>query len=89
MKDKLVIVGNILTYLLTVIETNEIFQLISLILSVAVSVIIILFKLYSWYKQAKKDGKITKDEVKDLTEDIKPEIDIIKDNIDKDSSRKK
>lgn len=89
MKDKLAIIGNCFTYLITVIETNQLFQLISLILSIVTSLVIIGLKIYSWYKAAKADGKITKDEIKDLTTEIKPEIDIIKDNIDKDKTRKK
>lgn len=51
-------------YILTAVQTNETFQLIELILSVLVTAVILAYKLWSWFKEAKSDGEITKDEIK-------------------------
>ena len=39
--------------------------MISLILTIMGTIITIAMALLNWYKQAKRDGKITKDEIKD------------------------
>lgn len=65
MKEGVAIGGNVFTYVLTIVQTNEIFQIISLVLSIITSLIIIAYRLYVWYKAAKADGKITKDELED------------------------
>lgn len=74
--------GNALTYVLTVVQTKEIFQLISLILSVLVSVIIILYRLWKWYNEAKADGKITKEELKKGIDIAKDGISEVKEKVD-------
>lgn len=65
MKEGIAIGGNVFTYVLTIVQTNEIFQIISLVLTIITSIIIIAHRLYVWYKAAKADGKITKDELED------------------------
>ena len=62
-KDFGEISGNALMYVLTATQTKEVFEIISLILSIIISVLIILSKIISWYKKAKEDGKITKEEI--------------------------
>lgn len=50
----------------TATQTNEVFQMISLILTIVAtlfSVVLTAVRLFHWYKEAKKDGKITKEEV--------------------------
>ena len=56
---------------LTAIQTNEIFQLISLILTCLATALSIFYTFYIWYKKAKADGKITHDEIEELKEKIK------------------
>lgn len=56
---------NALTYIFAVAQTNEIFQIIELIISILTSVVLISFRLWKWYKEAKSDGKITKDEIQE------------------------
>ena len=63
-------------YLLSATQTKEIFEIISLVLSIAMSIFLIVSKIVYWYKKAKEDGKIDKEEVEEL-------IDIIKDGQDK------
>lgn len=63
--------GSILSWVLTITQTNEIFALIQIIASTIVSIITIGYILYKWYKKATEDGKITKDEVEELGNEIK------------------
>lgn len=63
--------GSILSWVLTITQTNEIFALIQIIASTIVSIITIGYILYKWYKKATEDGKITKDEVEELGNELK------------------
>ena len=50
----------------TSIQTNEVLQIISLVLTIVGTLItFIVLPLLNWYIKAKKDGKITIDEVKE------------------------
>lgn len=50
----------------TATQTNEILQTISLVITIIGAIIsMIIVPLISWYQKAKKDGKITSDEIKD------------------------
>lgn len=71
MKNILVALGNAGTYVLTALQTNEIFQTISLIASIVTSCVLIAYRVWKWSKEAKADGKITKEEVEDLIEIVK------------------
>ena len=62
-KDVAMVSGNAFTYVLTAVQTNEVFQMIELVLAILTSVIIIFYKIWHWYKEAKADGKITADEI--------------------------
>lgn len=71
MKDNILsAIGSISSWVLTMAQTNEAFQLIMLILSILSTLFTIAFTFYKWYNKAKEDGKITKDEIEDLTKDI-------------------
>ena len=72
------IFGNGFMYVLTALQTKEVFQIISLFLSIIISLIIIIDKVVKWFKKAYSDGKITKEEIKELTENIKNEVEDIK-----------
>ena len=67
-------IGNCFTYILTALQTNELYQLIELILSVVASIVLIAIKFIQWYNMAKKDGKITKDEIDELIDDVKDDL---------------
>lgn len=62
--------------ILTAVQTNQIFQTISLILTCIATLMTIGYNIYRWYKKATEDKKIT-------PEEIKEGIDIINDGIDK------
>ena len=67
--------GSIFTAAMSTIQTNEIFQIIEVVLASISFVVSIAYTVYKWYLKAHEDGKITKDEVKDLVDDVKDEID--------------
>lgn len=81
--DALEIGGNGLMYILTASQTKEVFEIISLILSILISVIIIVSKIIKWYQDAKKDGKITKDEIHDGIDILIEGVEEIKDKTKK------
>ena len=64
---------NALTYILAVSQTNEVFQIIELVCSIVTSVLLISFRLWKWYKEAKKDGKIDKEEIQEAIDIITDE----------------
>lgn len=72
--DYFAIGGNLFTYALSVTQANEILQIISFVISILTSCLIVFLKLWGWWKQASKDGKITKEEIDeavDILEDSK------------------
>ena len=82
-KDTFEYIGNGFMYVLTITQTKEIFQIISLVLSILISVLILLTKIFDWWKKAKSDGKITKEEIKELVDTTKEDVENIKNNFDK------
>lgn len=71
MKNELIggSIGTALSAVGTGLQTNEILQTISLIITIIGGLItFIIVPLLTWYKNAKKDGKIDKDEIKDAIE---------------------
>ena len=82
-KDIFQISGNALMYVLTATQTKEIFEYISLGLSIFISILIIVGKIIDWHKKATADGKIDEDEIKEVIDIIKDGTEDIKDHIDK------
>lgn len=77
-------VGTTLGVVGTATQTNEVLQTISLIITIIGAFIsMIVVPLLSWYIKAKKDGKITADELKEGAETTKEGLDKFKDEIDK------
>lgn len=83
LRDALEIGGNGLMYILTATQTKNVFEFISLGLSIAISILIIISKVVSWIKKSKADGKITADEVKEVIDIINDGVDDVKNKIDK------
>lgn len=65
MKDVALFGGNALTYVLSAIQQNEVFQIIEFVLAILTSIVLIAYRIWVWYEKAKADGKITKDEIKE------------------------
>lgn len=79
MKNEIItgIVGTTCSAVGTATQTNEILETVSLVITIIGAIIsFIIVPLISWYKNAKKDGKITKEEIKDG-------VSIVKDGVDK------
>lgn len=87
-REGLEICGNGLMYILTITQTKEVFQIVSLVLSILISVIILFTKIYDWWKKAKADGKISKEEIDELVEITKKETEDIVDAISEQEKEK-
>lgn len=77
------VIGNSFTYILTVLQANEIFQIVELVLSIIISLLIIISKICNWWKEANQDGKITKEEIQQIGNDIADDVNDLKDKINK------
>lgn len=77
MQEKITGAGaTLLSWVTTLTQANEVFRMIQLILSILCSVLVIISTIIiPWYKKAKKDGKITKDEVVELVDKVADAID--------------
>ena len=58
-------VGTSISAVGTGLQTKEILQIVSLIITIIGGLLTIFMALRSWWKEAKKDGKIDKDEVEE------------------------
>lgn len=66
----------------TALQTQETLQIISLIITcVGALISMIIIPIITWYKNAKKDGKIDKKEVKEAIDIIQNGIEGIKENL--------
>lgn len=73
-------IGTILSAVGTGLQTNEVLEMISLIITIVGGIItFIVVPLINWYKHAKQDGKITTDEIKDAVEIVKDGVEEIND----------
>ena len=55
---------NAFTYALASIQANEVMQFIEFALAILTSIVLLSYRIYVWYREAKKDGKIDKEEIK-------------------------
>ena len=60
-------IGSTLGGIFTIVQSNEIFQLVSLILTIISVLVSVAFSIYRWIITATKDGKIDEEEVNELT----------------------
>lgn len=51
-----------------IVQTERIFQIIMLVIGIISSIVSVLYSFYHWYMEAKADGKITKEEIKEGTD---------------------
>lgn len=56
-------------------QGQELLSYIQLGLGILATIVSILFSIWKWWKKASADGKITKDEIKELSDDIKDKLD--------------
>ena len=67
----------------TISQTQQVFQIASLILTCLATLFSICFTIYNWYKKASEDKKISVDEVQEINEKIKEGVDSIQNVINK------
>lgn len=77
------IVGITFQSMLTISQTDEIFRIISLVLTIISAIVVLARNIYEWYIKAKKDGKIDADEGKELIDIVDDGVNDLKDNIKK------
>ena len=80
--------GIMISALGTGIQTNELLQTISLILTIIGTLITIIMALFSWWNRAKKDGKITKEEIDEGIGIVKDGAKKLGEALDKDKEHK-
>ena len=73
----------VLETMVTVSQTNEVFQTIQIIISALAGAVALAYTIWRWYRNAKKDGKITEDEIDDLFKQITKKEDSEDDKIQK------
>lgn len=66
--------------------TQEVLNLTLTILSIVSILLSLVLTFFKWYKEAKKDGHISADEIEDLTHQMKEKVDEAKEDI-KDGSK--
>jgi len=84
MKNELIAggIGTGLAVLGTATQLNEVLQTISLIITILGAIVsFVVVPLLSWYREAKKDGKISLDEIEGAAETLKGGLDKTKQSI--------
>lgn len=78
------VVGTTLSVIGTAMQTNEILETISLVITIIGGVItFIVVPILNWYRHAKKDGKIDAGEIKEGLDIIVDGSERVKEEIDK------
>lgn len=62
--------SNIIAMIFTAVQPDEILQYVSLGLTIIATLFSIGFTIYNWWNKASADGKITKEEVEELKNDL-------------------
>ena len=83
------ICGTTLSAVGTSLQTSEVLQIISLVLTIIGSLITIAMAITNWWKKAKADGKITSEEIQEGVQIIQDGIKTLKDKTQEDKEEKK
>lgn len=83
--DYLSWIGSVFGTILTAVQSDQIFQYISLGLTILSTLVAIAYTIWKWWRKAKEDGKIDEEEVKDLVDQID---DVVKKGENKDEKHK-
>lgn len=71
-----------LSAMLTALQTNDLFQTVSLVVTILSGIVSIVFIIWRWWKQAKKDGKVDGEDIGQLLDDLSEGLKDIKSDID-------
>lgn len=77
-------IGCGLASIFTAIQTQEVFQIISLVLTCLATTVTIAYSIWKWYKNTSKDGKLDEKELKEGIDILQHAIDDIKELSHKD-----
>lgn len=75
--------GTALSAIGTGLQTSEVLQIISLVLTIIGSLITITMAVINWWKKASADGRITKEELEEGANIAKEGIDALNERIEK------
>ena len=75
-------IGNGIMYCCSMAQVEQALRIASFILSILISILIIISRVYEWWKKAKADGEITKDEIDELGHIVGDGIKDIKEHVD-------
>ena len=92
MKDKIILgsIGTVLSAIGTGLQTNEVLETISLIITIIGGIItFIIAPLLSWYNKSKNDSKIDSNEIQEAIKIISNGSEKIKDQVDNNEKGKK
>ena len=74
----------------TALQTNDVLQTISLIITILGGIVsLIVLPLLTWYRNAKKDGKITEEEIDEGVKTLQEGLDGVKNIVDENKDKKK
>ena len=73
---------NVFQYLASTLQENPILKWVQLGLSILTSVILIGYRLWKWYREAKKDGKIDDKEIDEGLDILSDGLEDIKNSLD-------
>lgn len=68
-------VFDVIAIILGITQGEELLRYIQLGFGILATIISILFSIWKWWKKASADGKITKDEIKELSDELKDKLD--------------
>lgn len=71
----------------TGVQTNKVFEIISLVITIIGGILTIIITISNWYSKAKADGKITKDEITEIIDAVKDETNHVIDEIHKNDKK--
>lgn len=73
----------------TVLQTSEVLQIISMIITILGGIVsLIVLPLLNWWKNAKKDGKITTEEIDEGVKTLQEGLNGVKEVVDKNKDKK-
>lgn len=75
--------ANALGVAMTAVQNNEIFQLVSLILTCISIIFSMIFTIWKWYHNATADGKIDKKEIDELMNEIDDKLNNLNDELNR------
>ena len=75
------LVSNAFVYVLAIAETEQLLRIVELCLAILATIISIVFSILAWYKKAMKDGKIDKEEVKEVVDIVSDGVSNVKEQV--------